>query len=77
MIQLIALVLVIAAVYAIKAFAIMRQHDELALNSTSFSWASAREQDAEEAQAWTIEEAEDQSAHLAMHHLRRMGGASA
>ena len=38
MVELLVFVLVLAIVFAIKAFAIARTHDELVVNSASFSW---------------------------------------
>ena len=59
MVQLVVFVLALVAVYAIKAVAVARTHDELAQNSASFSWMSARPEDEATAASWaTAEEAE-------------------
>ena len=43
MMQLAVFVLVLAAVFGLKAWAIVKTHDEIIADSTSFSWMSARE----------------------------------
>ena len=56
MVQLVAFIVVLALVYAIKAVAIARTHDELAQDSASFSWAAARPEDVATAASWAEEE---------------------
>ena len=56
MLQIVGLIFILALIYAVKAIAIAKQSGELAQMSASFSWMHARKQDAEMAEAWTVEE---------------------
>ena len=56
MLQVIGFVLVIAAVYAIKAVVIARTHEQLAEQGSSFSWMHARTEDEAVAATWSVEE---------------------
>lgn len=56
MAQIIGLVLVIALVYAVKAVAVMRSHDDIAEKFTSFSWMSVRAEDKATVESWAVEE---------------------
>ena len=56
MLQLLGLILVIAAIYGVKAFFIVRQHAQLAEQDTSFNFMSMREEDEATAESWTVEE---------------------
>ena len=75
MVQLVVFIIVLAVVYAVKAFAIAKTHDDLAVNSASFSWASARPQDEATAASWAVEEEPSQrrAAVSAPSMLRRVG----
>ena len=78
MLQIVGFVLVIAAMYAIKAVVISRAHDQLAGQSSSFSWMSARPEDEALAAAWSVaEEPQRAETHVATGALRPIGGASA
>jgi len=52
MVQVIAFVAVLAVVFALKAVAIMRTHDELAQAGAQFSWMAIRPQDEATAASW-------------------------
>ena len=41
MLQIAAVILALVVIYAIKAFAITKTHEELSANSTAFSWVRA------------------------------------
>ena len=56
MLQLVVFMVVLAVVYALKAWAVMRGHDELAAQDAAFSWMSLRPQDEETAAAWAADE---------------------
>ena len=60
MMQLVVFIAVLAVVFALKAVAIVKTHDDLAVNSASFSWAAARPQDEAKAEAWAEQEEADQ-----------------
>ena len=78
MLQIIGLVLVIAAVFAIKTVAIVRTHDRLIAQDASFSWMHVRPEDEAVAAAWSVEEeARHSDARVAVGALRPIGGASA
>ena len=57
MVQVMVFVVVLATVFALKAVAIMRTHDELAQDSAQFSWVTIRPQDEATAASWAEEEA--------------------
>lgn len=77
MLQIAGIVLVLAAIYAIKAFAITRNTEHMAEQSASFSWMSMREQDRETAAAWAEQETIRPRENISLNSLRRAGGASA
>lgn len=78
MLQIIGLVLVIAVVFAIKAVAIVRTHDQLIAQDASFSWMHARPEDEAVAATWSVEEeAQRSDTRVAVGALRPIGGASA
>lgn len=60
MVQLVVFIAVLAVVFAVKAVAIVKTHDELVANSVSFSWAAARPQDETKAESWAEQEEADQ-----------------
>lgn len=64
MLQLIGLILILALIYTVKAVSISRQHEDLAANSASFSFMSAREEDEAVAESWTVEEEREPSVSL-------------
>ena len=45
MLQIIVLVSILALVFAVKVFAVIKTHEEIVANSTSFSWMRARSYD--------------------------------
>ena len=47
--------LALVLVYALKAVAIVKGHEDLTSYDTSFSWARIRPQDVQTAQEWTQE----------------------
>ena len=74
MLQVIGFVLVIALVFAIKAVVIVKSHDDLAAQSASFSWMSARPQDVAVAESWSVaEEAAVSEASVPLGNLRPAG----
>ena len=74
MMQIVALVFVLALVYAIKTISVMRQHEELAQDCASFSWMHAREEDVALAESWaTEEETEAIGGHVGVGHMRHAG----
>ena len=78
MVELIGFVVIIAAIYIVKAVSIAKTHGELAEDCASFSWASAREEDVLKAESWAVEEepkATDYASSLGT--FRRIGGARA
>ena len=77
MIEIIGLVAVLAVVFALKAVSIAKTHDELVADCASFSWASAREEDAALAESWTVEEEPRTPDYATVGTFRRVGGASA
>jgi len=75
MVQLVVFLIVLAIVYAVKAVVVAKTHDELAVNSASFSWAAARPQDEATAASWAVEEESSQRRDVvsAPSMLRRVG----
>ena len=72
----------LVVVYAVKAAAVLRAHDELVKQSVSFSWMSARSEDAARAENWAAEEeaaaeARARSAQGSFAGVHRVGGARA
>ena len=78
MVELLVFVLVLAIVFAIKAFAIAHTRDELVVNSASFSWMNAEGADEAALLAQKADEAAEASrASASRATLRRAQGASA
>ena len=78
MVELIGFVAIIAVVYVLKAVSISKTHELLAENCASFSWASAREEDAAMAESWTVEEEPQETDYASsLGAFRRIGGARA
>ena len=78
MMEIAVFAIVLALVFAAKAIAIVRTHDEIAEKSAAFSWASMRAEDAERAQNWEAEEAAASSeSSFALGTMRRIGSAGA
>lgn len=77
MLTLAVFVLVLVAIFAIKAVSIVRTHDDLAANAAAFSWASARPEDLALAESWTVEEPQAADASVSLGALRHASGANA
>ena len=78
MMEIAVFAIVLALVFAAKAIAIVRTHDEIAEKSATFSWASMRAEDAQRAQNWESEEAASRSeSRYAVGAMRRIGSAGA
>ena len=58
MLQIIALLLVLALIYVIKAGAVVLSHEELAANSEAFAWVHAKEGDDDASASLVFEEGE-------------------
>lgn len=79
MLQIVGFVVVLAVVYAVKALAVVRTHEELAEQSVAFSWTAPRPEDVETAAAWAVEEeaAARAASNVSLPALRQAGGARA
>ena len=77
MLTLAVFILVLIAVFAIKAVSVMRTHDDLAANAAAFSWASARPEDLARAESWSTEEPQTVDAGVSLGSLRHASGAKA
>ena len=76
--EIVVFAVVLAAVFALKALAIVRGHEKIVADSASFSWTSARPEDAEKAANWADEQPiELPEARVALGGMRRVGGAGA
>ena len=75
MMQIAVFAIALVVVFAIKAIAIMKTHDELVANDASFSWMSARQQDEQLAAQWSVEEPDTNvsSATVTLGGMRRVG----
>ena len=73
MLEIIGFVAIVALVYSVKAVAVMKTHDELAVDSTSFSWASVRPEDVALAESWTVEEPAAAPQRVPVGALRHVG----
>ena len=63
--QIAVFAIALVVVFAIKAIAILKTHDELVANDASFSWMSARPEDEMAAAEWATEEVRMPEAQIA------------
>lgn len=77
MVQLVVFVIALAAVYALKAWAVSRTHEELVADSTSFSWMRADALESLDLPVQETEHAAVPASRVASASMHRAQGASA
>lgn len=77
MLTLAVFVFALVAMFALKAVSIVREHDALTANAAAFSWSSARPEDLETAESWTVEQPQAADAGVSLRTRHVASGANA